>query len=51
MLHVAPEKCFEMRFRELVGAGYLTTDLYADTVDVKMDVTDIHYPDNSFDFI
>ncbi len=50
-LHVAPEQVFEREFRSLIGEGYLTADLFADNVDVKMDITDIRYPDESFDFI
>ena len=51
MLHVAPESCFEEKFRKFIGQGYLAADLYNSKVMVKMDITDIHYPDQSFDFI
>lgn len=51
MLHVAPESCFESRLREVVGKGYLTADLFAEGVDVKMDIRDIRFPDGSFDMI
>jgi SAM-dependent methyltransferase len=51
MLHIAPEVCFESRFRLLAGPGYLTADLVAETVDVKMDITDIGYADETFDAI
>lgn len=51
MLHVAPERCLEARFRQALGKGYLTADLFADGVDVKMDICEINYPDNSFDVI
>ncbi len=51
MLHVAPEKCFEARFREMIGEGYLTADLLDPAVMVRMDITDIQYPDQSFDVI
>ena len=50
MLHVAAEPCFEPRFRKQVGSGYLTSDLFL-PADVKMDVTDIQYPDDSFDIV
>jgi predicted SAM-dependent methyltransferase len=50
-LDIAPERCIEARLRRTLGAGYITADLYADNVDVKMDITDIHYPDESFDAI
>ena len=51
MLHVAPEVCFEPRFREILGSGYVTADLFAKTVDVKMDITDIRFPEDAFDVI
>jgi SAM-dependent methyltransferase len=51
MLHVAPEAVLEERFRPLLGAGYVTADLLAAKVDVRMDITNIQYPDASFDFI
>ena len=51
MLHIAPEACFETRFRLLAGQGYLTADLFAEKVDVKMDITDIGYADETFDAI
>ncbi len=51
MLHVAPESCFEPRFRERLGSDYLTADLHNPHAMVKMDITDIRYPDQSFDVI
>ena len=51
MLHVAPEGCFESRFREQLGDNYLTADLLNPRAMVKMDITDIQYPDQSFDVI
>ena len=51
MLHVAPEPCFESRLRARVGAGYLTADLADPDVDVRMDITQIQYPDATFDVI
>ena len=51
MLHVAPEYCFESRFKELLGDDYLTADLSSPRAMVKMDITDIQYADNSFDVI
>lgn len=50
-LHIAPEAVLESKFRPLVGEGYLTADLFDPRVDVKMDITDIQYPDRTFDFI
>lgn len=51
VLHVAPEPCFEPRFRKLLGAGYCTADLLNPRAMVRMDITDIPYPDESFDVI
>lgn len=50
MLHVAPEPCFESRFKKSLGGGYLTADLF-DRAMVKMDITDIQYSDQWFDVI
>ena len=51
VLHVAPETCLEPRFRRRLGNNYLTADLFNPCVDVAMDITDIQYPDESFDVI
>jgi len=51
MLHVAAEACFADRFKEMLGENYLTADLSNPSAMVKMDITDIRYPDESFDVI
>ncbi|MEE9571915.1 MAG: class I SAM-dependent methyltransferase [Candidatus Neomarinimicrobiota bacterium] len=51
MLHIAPEKCFESRFKKLFGDNYLTADLFNPHVMVKMDITNIEYAAESFDII
>lgn len=51
MLHIAPEECFEERFRTLLGKGHITADLDNPHVKVKMDITDIPFDDRSFDII
>lgn len=51
MLHVAPEPALEGRFQSIVGEGYLTADLRDDRATVKMDITEIDFPDASFDLI
>jgi predicted SAM-dependent methyltransferase len=51
VLHVAPEPCFESRFKERLGSGYLTADLLSPHVMVQMDITDIQFADQSFDVI
>ncbi|MFA6456705.1 MAG: methyltransferase domain-containing protein [Bacteroidota bacterium] len=51
MLHIAPEECFAHALQKKVGAGYLSADLFSDQVMVKMDITDIQYPDATFDAV
>lgn len=51
ILHVAPEKCFETKLKQLLGDNYLTADLLNTKAMVKMDITNIDYPDCSFDII
>lgn len=51
VLHVAPETCLEPLFRQRLGAGYLTADLFNPRAMVKMDIMDIAFPDESFDVI
>lgn len=51
MLHVAPEVCLEKRFKQHLGTGYLTADLVNPRAMVKMDVTNIGYPDQTFDIV
>lgn len=51
MLHVGAERGFEPRLRKRLGAGYITADLFDPRADVKMDILNIQYPDNSFDVI
>lgn len=50
-LHIAPERALEYQFRKMFGKGYLTADLLVSGVDLKMDICDIEFPDDSFDFI
>jgi SAM-dependent methyltransferase len=51
MLHIAPEEALTWRFRQVAGLDYLSADLYNPKAMVKMDVSDIRYPDGSFDII
>jgi SAM-dependent methyltransferase len=51
MLHIAPEYGMEPRLRRVLGAGYVTADLMNPEVMVRMDITDIQYPDESFDVV
>lgn len=51
MLHVAPEMCLAHRLKAQLGKNYITADLIDPQAMVRMDITDIHFPDNSFDVI
>lgn len=51
MLHVAPERCFEPILRQRLGDNYITADLFDPRAMVKMDITNINYPDESFDVV
>lgn len=51
MLHVAPESCFRSALQQRLGEGYITADLISPEAMVKMDITNINYPDQYFDVI
>lgn len=51
MLHVAPEYCFIARLRKQKNIDYITGDIISPWADVKMDIQDIPFQDNSFDVI
>lgn len=51
VLHVAPEPIFEQKLKKRLGKTYLTADLFNPAAMVKMDITDIHYPNDTFDVI
>lgn len=50
VLHIAPENCFESRFRSMKNLDYVTADLEA-PADVKLDLTDAALESESFDAI
>ncbi len=50
MLHIAPGKKFEKRFKQIAGLDYLSAGLTGNYM-VKMDIIDIQYADNSFDVV
>ncbi len=50
VLHIAPEQCFLKRFKKL-NHQYITADLYSPIADVKADITNLPFEDNSFDVI
>ncbi|WP_188462651.1 class I SAM-dependent methyltransferase [Bizionia arctica] len=51
VLHFAPEQCFLKRFRKLKNLEYTTTDLLSPIADVKADICDLPFEDNSYDVI
>ena len=51
LLHFAPEQAFYKRFRKMPNLEYTTTDLNSPLADVKADICDLPFEDNSFDFI
>lgn len=51
MLHVAPEASLAKRFQAAPNIDYLSGDLDPALAMVKMDITDIQFPDNTFDVI
>lgn len=51
VLHFAPEQAFYRRFRKLKNLDYTTTDLNSPLADVKADICELPFEDNSFDII
>ena len=50
VLHMAPEQCFLNRFKNLKHE-YITADLNSPIADVKADITDLPFEENTFDII
>lgn len=51
VLHFAPEQAFYKRFRKQKNLNYTTTDLNSPLADVKADICNLPFEDNSFDVI
>ena len=51
VLHFAPEQAFYKRFRNLSNLDYTTTDLNSPLADVKADICNLPFENESFDFI
>jgi len=51
VLHFAPEQCFYKRFRKQNNIQYTTTDLLSPLADVKADICNLPFEDNSYDII
>lgn len=51
LLHFAPEQAFYNRFKKLKHLDYTTTDLNSPIADVKADICDLPFEDNTYDTI
>jgi SAM-dependent methyltransferase len=51
VLHFAPEHCFYKHFRKQKNLNYLSADIGSPRAMVEIDMTNIQYPDNSFDVV
>lgn len=51
VLHFAPEQAFFKRFKAMKNLDYTTTDLNSPLADVKADICNLPFEDNSFDII
>lgn len=51
MLHIAPEQPFLGRFRKMKNLDLTTADLFSPLADVKCDIQDMPFDDNTFDVI
>jgi len=51
VLHIAPEQCFLKRFKEQSNLDYITADLFSPLADVKADICNLPFEDNSFDIV
>lgn len=51
VLHFAPEQAFYKRFKKQKNIEYTTTDLNSPLADVKADICNLPFEDNSFDVI
>ena len=51
VLHFAPEQAFYRRFKDLPSLEYITTDLNSPLADIKADICNLPFDDNSYDII
>ena len=51
VLHFAPEQCFLKRFQKLKNIDYTTTDLESPIADIKADICNLPFNNNSYDII
>lgn len=51
VLHIAPEQCFLDIFRKQNNLDYITSDIESPIADIKADICNLPFKDNSFDVI
>ena len=51
VLHIAPEQEFLRKFKRMKNLDYTSADLFSPIVDVKADILDLPFEDESFDVI
>ena len=51
VLHMAPEQCFNSLFKKQKNLDYTSADLYSPIVDVKANILDLPFEDDSFDIV
>lgn len=51
VLHFAPEHCFHNRLRRMSNLDYVSVDIDPKKAMLGMDITDIRFKDNTFDYI
>lgn len=51
VLHFAPEQAFYKRFKKMKNLDYTTTDLNSPLADVKADICNLPFKDDSFDVV
>ena len=51
VLHIAPEQSFIKRFRAMDNLEYITSDLESPLADVKADICDLPFGDDTFDLV
>ena len=51
VLHIAPEQCFIEKFKNSKNLNYTTGDLNSPLADIKMDIHNMPFENNTFDVI
>lgn len=51
VLHFAPEYCFYYKMKKLPNLQYISADLGSPRAMIKVDITNINFPDNFFDVV